>query len=296
MTKPLKTHNAHTRSSAAARAPHDVVCLGSLPGCGNLNWTPVERERQEDPGICQSHCPWETGSCSLWGHQVWHSTVEEEWSKLAGLPAGGICLFSTLGLCQGTHGSSRYGCWCQKTWRWLPFGIQGGIPALVGFPGEVSGQMCSDRFASLWCAARDAVGVKGQQFPFAPQHSFCSLRTYTSFGQSSEQVWALVNNLKVWKTCGSHEVIELSGCCVLGILGIYRVSRILTRSSLTKAVWGNTLFPWHNFQPHSSGPALTWPEECLLGMVPTLGVIKQERLGLTGQPLCSLCLENFKTC
>ena len=136
---------------------------------------------------------------------------------------------------------------------------------------------------------------KGQQFPFDPQHSLCSLRTYTSFGQSSEQVWALVNNLKVWKTCGSHKMMELSGCCVLGILGIYRVSRILTRSSLTKAVWGNTLFPWHNFQPHSSGPALTWPEECLLGMVPTLGVIKRERLGLTGQPLCSLCLENLKT-
>ena len=93
-----------------------------------------------------------------------------------------------------------------------------------------------------------------------------------------------VNNLKVWKTCGSREMMELSGCCVLGILGIYRVSRILTRSSLTKAVWGNTLSPWHYFQPHSSGPALTQPEECLLGMVPTLRVIKREGLGSTGQP------------
>ena len=100
---------------------------------------------------------------------------------------------------------------------------------------------------------------------------------------------------KVWKTGGSHEMMELSGCCVLGILGIYWVSRTLTRSSLTKTVWGNTLSPWHNFQPHSSGPALNQPEECLLGMVPTLGVIKREALGLTGQPPCSLCLENLKT-
>ena len=61
VTKPLKTPDAHTRSSADARAPHDVVYLGSLPGCGNLKWPPVERERQEDTGLCQSHCP-----CERW--------------------------------------------------------------------------------------------------------------------------------------------------------------------------------------------------------------------------------------
>ena len=52
--------------------------------------------------------------------------MEEEWRKLAGVPAEGIHLFSTPGLSQGTHGSSRRG-------------IQGRIPGLFGFPGEVAG-------------------------------------------------------------------------------------------------------------------------------------------------------------
>ena len=114
----------------------------------------MEKEGEEDTGICQSHCPCERQVVACFGG-IRFGTVQrgEQCSKLTGLPAEGIRLFSTPGLSRGHMGAAGVGAGART------HGVGCSLVSREGFQPWLAGtgrgfrsfqsQMCSDRLASL---------------------------------------------------------------------------------------------------------------------------------------------------